>query len=155
MSLCDSHTVSWGRWKSISVRNKFKWFSQTGLIQRGKKKLNIKMFYNMNKRKKTMPLYQSIKSKIFLCTCVNIQYYLFVYMFILFCFFAFTMLWLKPHSHLCRSSGALQAEPGPHRRWGEEAVHIAETQRQRGASPLSLQWPRSPAAHRQWGDLGF
>lgn len=33
MSLCESHSVSWGSWKSISVRNKFKWFPQTGLTQ--------------------------------------------------------------------------------------------------------------------------
>lgn len=57
-------------------------------------------------------------------------------------------------SHLSGSSGTLQAEPGPHCRRGEETVHVAETQRQRGASTFSLQWPRSAAAHRQRGDLG-
>lgn len=68
--------------------------------------------------------------------------------------FTFRVLTPTQPSHPSRSSGALQAEPGPYCRRGEEAVHVAETQRQRGASPVSLQRPRSAAAHRQRGDLG-
>lgn len=78
------------------------------------------------------------------------MHYLFIHLFIFTC----GTLTITPPSHPSHSSGALQAEPGPHRRRGEEAVHVAETQRQRGASPVSLQRPWSAAAHRQRGDLG-
>lgn len=64
------------------------------------------------------------------------------------------MLTLTLPSHPSGPPGTLQAEPGPHSRRGEEAVHVAETQRQRGTSAVSLQRPRSAAAHRQRGDLG-
>lgn len=116
----------------------------------GGTKENYVLLYEQKEVDTTLSVHQSInKNLIFLHIHVRIcSIYLSIYLFI------FTCGTLTPPSHPSRSSGALQAEPGPHRRRGEEAVHVAETQRQRGASLVSLQRPWSAAAHRQRGDLG-
>lgn len=62
---------------------------------------------------------------------------------------------LTPSPLLSCFSGTIQAKSGPHSGRSEEAVHVAETQRQRGASPLPLQRSRGASAHRQRRDLGL
>lgn len=73
MSLCDSHNVSWGSWKSISVRNKFKWFPQRWLTQ-----CEETVLYLYEQKKKLSPLFLCIYLSIITLSSSHPWHYLLI-----------------------------------------------------------------------------